>query len=98
MTTWTGVNRKIDHFVGDFEGDTELTFSEALRIEAWNWAQDILCAHTPRQREITAEIDTGQRAIILPSDFYAIEGLYDSDKERWWWPMRRRPGDRRPRC
>lgn len=95
MTTWTEVNRKIDHFAGDPDTDSGRTFPEALRIEAWNWAQDMLCAHTPRQREVTAEIDTGQRSIALPSDFYAVEGLYDSDKEQWWWPMRRRPGDRR---
>ncbi|MHC4542923.1 MAG: hypothetical protein ACYSYL_00150 [Planctomycetota bacterium] len=42
-----------------------------------------------------AEIDAGERSIILPDDFYAIEGLYDGEEERWWWPMRRRPGDKR---
>jgi hypothetical protein len=95
MATWTEINRKIDHFAGDPDSDTGRTFSEALRIEAWNWAQDQLCAHTPRQREETAEIDSDGRSIILPSDFLAVEGLYDYDEEQWWWPMRRRPGDRR---
>ena len=98
MATWTEINRKIDWFAGDEEPedpDIKRLFPEGLRIESWNWSQDVFAHHTPRQREMIAEIDTGNRSIILPSDFFAIEGLYDSSEEQWWWPMRRRPGDLR---
>lgn len=91
MTTWSQINSKIDLFAGE-TSDSPL-FPEALRIEAWNWAQDLFCVHTPRQREMTAVIDSGGRSIVLPEDFYAIEGIYDSDNEQWWWPMSRNPGD-----
>lgn len=96
MTLWSDLDRKLDHFAGDIESaDSSLLFSRPLRIEAWNWAQRMFCAHTPRQRYVTATIDAGQRSIILPDDFYAVEGIYDSYNEHWWWPMRRRPGDAR---
>jgi hypothetical protein len=91
MTTWSQINSKIDLFAGETT-DSPL-FPEALRIEAWNWAQDLFCTHTPRQREMTAVIDSGGRSVVLPEDFYAIEGIYDSDNEQWWWPMSRNPGD-----
>lgn len=92
MTHWTRINAQMDHWFGDPLTDTGRSYGEALRIEAWNWAQDVFCAHTPRQRQVIAEIDAGQRNIILPDDFLAIEGLYDAEEEQWWWPMRNRPG------
>lgn len=94
MTTWSQVNTKLDLFLDDAEraGAARL-FPVPLRIESWNWAQRILMHHTPRQRVIAIAIETGKRQIVLPSDFFAMEGIYDTDRERWWRPMRRRPGD-----
>lgn len=94
MTTWTRVNVKLDLFLDDAEraGAARL-FPVPLRIEAWNWAQRILTCHTPRQRTTILTIDTGKRQAVLPSDFLAMEGIYDADRECWWRPMRRNPGD-----
>lgn len=93
-TTWTEVNRKLDLFLDDAErtGASQV-FPVSLRVEAWNWAQRTFCHHTPRQRSRTLEIDAGQRAGIVPADCFAIHGIYDSDRERWWWPVDLLPGD-----
>lgn len=96
---WSEINHKLDLFAGDPEPTDEATarlFPESLRIEAWNWAQRLFCTHSPRARVATATVDTGQRSLVIPTDFYAIEGILDSDNERWWWPMERHPGDIRP--
>lgn len=96
MTIWGQINHKMDLFAGDPEPEiaTDVRlFPENLRIEGWNWAQRLLCQHTPRQRKVVATVDTGNRSVLLPSDFFAIEGLYDAGNSRWWWPMHRRPGD-----
>jgi len=94
MTTWTRILAKLDLFLDDAEraGATRL-FPVPLRVEAWNWAQSILTHHTPRERLAILTIETGKRQAVLPSDFLAMEGIYDADRERWWRPMRRRPGD-----
>jgi hypothetical protein len=100
MLTWAVVMRKLDWFLGDAieagETDADRTFPEILRIESWNWAQRFFCAHTPLARQTPLRIEEGGREALLPPDFYKVEGLYDADEERWWWPMRRRPGDVRP--
>ncbi len=93
-TTWTKVDAKLDLFLNDPErtGGSQL-FSVPLRIESWNWAQRMLCYHTPRKRRVVPKIDTGKRSIILPGDFYMVDSIYDSNREKWWRSMRRRPGD-----
>lgn len=93
-STWTEVNRKLDFFLGDAkrEGSRRL-FALPLRIEAWNWAQRQLCYHTPRAMKMTAVIESGNRELVLPTDFFAAERIYDSEEEQWWWPMRLRHGD-----
>lgn len=84
-TTWTAVNTKLDLFLDDAEREgSDRLFPIALRVEAWNWAQRALCHHTPRQRSVTLVIDTDTRKAILPSDFYAMRGLYDKEREKWW--------------
>jgi hypothetical protein len=97
MTTWAQIMRKLDWFLGDaIEGgevDADRTFPEILRIESWNWAQRLFCAHTPMARQTPLRIEEGGREALLPPDFYKVEGLYDAYNSRWWWPMRRRPGD-----
>jgi hypothetical protein len=96
MVTWTQVNAKLDLFLDDaaVAGVTQFAIP-TLRVEAWNWAQRMLCYHTPMQKNVTLEIEKGGREAILPTDFFAPEGIYDADRERWWKPMRWRPGDRR---
>ncbi len=99
MTTWTQINQKLDLFMEDEpkkDADGGLRprmFPESLRIEGWNWAQRVLCAHTPVQRTVKLVIDKDHRTGILPEDFFAVEGIYDRQEQQWWWPMRRRPGD-----
>jgi len=97
MATWAELMRKLDWFLGDSieasENDSDRTFPEILRIESWNWAQNLFCAHTPLARQTHLNIEEGGREALLPPDFYKVEGLYDADNSRWWWPMRRRPGD-----
>jgi len=97
MKTWAEVMQKLDWFLGDaIEGDevdSDRTFPEILRILSWNWAQNLFCAHTPMSRQTPLRIEEGGREALLPPDFYSVEGLYDADNSRWWWPMRRRPGD-----
>jgi len=84
-TTWTRVDAKLDLFLDDAERTgASRTYPVALRVEAWNWAQRVLVHHTPRQRSMVLEIETGQRGGILPEDFYAMHGIYDSDREQWW--------------
>lgn len=97
MTTWAEVMQKLDWFLGDGieeeENDADRTFPEILRIESWNWAQRLFCTHTSLPRQTPLRIEEGGREALLPPDFYHIEGLYDAGNGRWWWPMRRRPGD-----
>lgn len=99
MTTWAQIDGKLDLFMGDEQKKTSAgelrprMFPEPLRIEGWNWAQRVLCAHTPLQKAVTLVIDADNRTGILPDDFFAVEGIYDREAEQWWWPMRRRPGD-----
>lgn len=99
-TTWTRINQKLDLFLGDARKTVAESgearpriFPESLRVEGWNWAQGVFCAHTPRKRQMTLVIDRDKRTAILPDDFYAVEGIYDQMENRWWRPMRRRPGD-----
>lgn len=91
--TWDQVNAKFDEFLGsEIEaGKLELK-SLPLRIEAWNWAQDIFCAHTPLQKQMTLELEADGRTAILPSDVYAVDRIYDSEEERFWWPVHFEPG------
>jgi len=99
-TTFAQLNARLDLFMGDTEvytdGELETPRSHTipLRIASWNWAQDIFCAHTPRQRIVSpVTVDTGQRAIVVPSDLYRIEKLYDSEYEKWWAPVVYDAGD-----
>lgn len=98
-TTWTRVNAKLDWFLDDAARESAAgepiapLFAEALRIECWNWAQRTLVHHTPRARSMTLVIETGEREAVLPDDFFAVQGIYDSDNERWWSPVAWKPGD-----
>jgi len=92
--TWDSVNDKLDLFLGkSWEADGTNLKSLPLRIEAWNWAQRVFVHHTPLQQYATLSFLAGGRSALLPEDYYAIDGIYDSTEERWWKPMRRRPGD-----
>jgi hypothetical protein len=94
MTTWAKVNQKLDLFLDDAEREgTAQLFPIALRVEAWNWAQRVLCHHTPRQQAMDLVIDKGKRAAVLPSDFFAIHGVFDAGREVWWHPIIFKPGD-----
>lgn len=88
MTKWTELNSRLDLFLGD----TTDTYSEPLRIEAWNWAQDVFVSHTPRAMASTMVFDTGGREAILPDDFYMVRSIYDSGNERFWSPIEHGPG------
>jgi hypothetical protein len=99
ITTWTKVNTKLDLVLYDaprYNAAGELVtplFSEPLRIECWNWAQRVLVHHTPRACSMTLVIETGEREAVLPDDFFAMQGIYDADNERWWSPVAWQPGD-----
>jgi hypothetical protein len=90
-STWAAVNAQLDRMLDD-ERDTK-SYSTLLRIDAWNWAQDLLCHHTPREMVTSAQIRGDGREILLPQDFFRVHGLYDADNERWWWPVTFKPGD-----
>jgi hypothetical protein len=92
--TWTRINAKLDEFLGVpvIAGKTELN-SGPLRVESWNWAQDIFVHHTPLQKRQVLEVEADGRVAILPSDLYAIDRVYDANYERWWYPTSYRPGD-----
>jgi len=100
-TTWTTLNAKLSRFLDDTPRlnaageEIDPLFAETLRIDSWNWAQRSLLAHSPRARTRTLDIETGEREAILPSDFYATQGIYDTTEERWWWPVNWQPGDTR---
>ena len=97
-TTWTVVNKKLDVLLDDPEDVHDdgavkrPAYGEVLRIESWNWAQDILCLHTPRQCKIDLTILGGNREAAMPAGWFAISGIYDATEEQWWTPMDRRPG------
>lgn len=94
---WDEVMKKLDTFLGDTldpdSEDAELTYPETLRILGWNWAQRMLCNHTPLAKQAPLRIDTGGREGILPPDIYSLEGILDTANSRWWWPMHRAPGN-----
>jgi len=90
MIYWQGVNAKLNLFLDDTDGRQ---FAIPFRVDAWNWAQRAFCAHTPRAKSCTLQIDAGKRSALLPSDFFAIDSIYDRDSEVWWRSMRKRPGD-----
>ena len=56
MVTWTEIAAKLNHILGVeiSAGGVELQ-SLPLRIDCWNWAQDVFVNHTPRQRNTTLE-------------------------------------------
>jgi len=91
---WSEINGKLDVFLGREaeEGGKEFK-NEQLRVESWNWAQRLFVSHTPRQRQVTLSIESDNRSALLPADFYAAMGIYDSDYERWWRPVKFGPGD-----
>ena len=98
-TTWTRIDRKLDLFLDDAlrlgaDGEPKSRlFPVPLRVEAWNWAQGVLCYHTPRARTMTLVVEEGKREAVLPPDLFAVEGIYDSDREKWWRPTHFLPGD-----
>ena len=94
MTTWSDINVKLDTFLGREaeEGGKEFK-NEKLRVESWNWAQQMFVAHTPRQRQVTLSVESDGRSALLPADFYAADGIYDSDYEQFWRPVRYHSGD-----
>jgi len=97
-TTWTAVDQKLDVFLNDPLAQNDdgtyrvQTYDRRLRINSWNWAQDIFVHHTPMQRRLTLTMRSGNREAILPEGWYAVEGIYDPDEGQWWMPMSRRPG------
>ena len=92
MTTFSQINRRLDLFTTE-PGLPQPRFDIDLRVAGWNWAQQQLLTHTPRQMSIELVVDSGNRSAVLPSDFYAADGVYDSQRSIWWRPMRRHPGD-----
>lgn len=87
-TTWELVNTRLDAFLKDVEVEGEWNYPPAHRVAAWNWAQRMLCYHTPRTRSTTLVIDSDGRSAILPSDFLGMWRVYDAETERW---LRRMP-------
>jgi hypothetical protein len=82
-----------DHLGVDAAGDAEdRRFSLPLRIDAWNWAQKVLVHHTPREQTATLTINSDGRSADLPSDFFDVHAMYDSDEEEWWQSMSIKPG------
>lgn len=102
MTTeFSDLQEELDYFLGDEARENaageirDRTYPLPLRVYAWNWSQDLLCQHTPRQRSMTLEIDTGEYKALLPDDFIDVHGVYDEEDEVWWLQMQVEPGQRR---
>jgi len=91
MKTFSEINYRLNLF--NTEPGQAPRFDIELRVAAWNWAQQQLLAHTPRQRNVKLTIDTDSRSAVLPPDFFRADGIYDSSLSMWWRPMRRHPGD-----
>jgi hypothetical protein len=92
-TTFTELQLKLDRFMDDtLIAGAPRRFPLPTRIYAWNWAQLHLVHHTPRQRSMILEIDTGGRSAVLPDDYFDVMGIYDSDNKYWWHRMSVQPG------
>ncbi len=96
---WADINIRLDRFLDDAlrtdaAGDPrDRLFPVPLRVDAWNWAQDVLVHHTPLAKSMTLVVNEGQREAVLPDDFFAVSRIYDSDQERFWRPAHFAPGD-----
>lgn len=90
MTTFSAIQDLIDRFADDAlrtdagGGAEPRTFPLPLRIDGWNWAQKVLMQHTPLQKSATLSINEGGRSADLPSDFFDMHGIYDSQEGYWW--------------
>lgn len=99
--TFSSLQAKINRFADDaLQTDAggsaqPRIFPLPLRIDAWNWAQQVLVHHTPRQQSGTLSINSDGRSAVLPSDFFDVYGLYDSEEEYWWHRMTVYPGEYR---
>lgn len=99
VRNWDELNARLDYFMDDPDrtepGGPIATprFPTILRIMGFNWAQNMLCSHSPRELSMPLVIDRGNRSAVLPDDLYAVDAIYDGDIEQWWRPMRREPGD-----
>jgi hypothetical protein len=78
-TTWDEIDNKLSHFLDDVVTEGDLKFSVPLRVQSWNWAQDIFVAHTALQKQVLLAIDNDTRSGILPEDFYIPSMLYDEN-------------------
>jgi hypothetical protein len=91
---WSDVNTKLNYFLGrDSEAGGKQLKKQEMRIESWNWVQDVFVHHTPRQRSITLTIESGGRTANLPEDLYVVDRIYDSSNEKFWRPTNFYPGD-----
>jgi len=94
MRTWDEIDDRLSYFLDDTTTDeTDRTWRERLRINSWNWAQDMFCAHTPLSKVVTLEVLADTRTGRLPDDFYAMDMLHDTTEDRWLSTARRRQGD-----
>jgi len=99
--TFTDLQSKLNRFADDAlqedaSGEAQARrFSLPLRIDGWNWAQDVFVHHTPRQQSASLTIDTGERSALLPDDFFDVKGIYDSYNEYWWSKVTFSEGDYR---
>lgn len=94
MRTWSEISAKLSLFLSkEVEAGGKELKSEPLRIESWNWAQRVFVHHTPLRKSVQLEVESDGRTAILPSDLLLVERLYDSEYERYWWPVKFGHGD-----
>lgn len=78
MIDFSDVNGKLDTFLGDDSSEGKGRFSLALRVNSWNWAQDVFSAHTAREMQVSLVIERDTRSAVLPPDFIQDAFLWAS--------------------
>jgi hypothetical protein len=82
MQTWSTLNQKLSYFLDDRPtAGNDYQFPLPLRVEAWNWAQGVFCAHTLRERSTTLTMIADSRKASLPDDFEFVGMIYDANGE-----------------
>ena len=77
------LNQTLTYFLDDNpkNGERDYQFPLPLRIDGWNFAQDLFAVHTLREMTTVLTIPSGARSVAVPADFAEMGVLYD-DKNR----------------